>query len=136
MEEYKKSYKGFGIWLTSLVIVTFGLPFTPWENVKDFLLLMNNVINIWVLLLVFIIYKTEQIYWYSGLTFEKAKRAGSDARRRYAWEHVKRFGIWTLGYIIFSLVSGMLYLPWGIDFTIEVIGIMAVAISTIWIKLE
>lgn len=48
---------------------------------------------------------------------------------------MKRFGYFALAFLIYSIISIMIGIPYGIDITVAVVGIVAVAISTIKIKL-
>ena len=85
--ELKKSYKG--IWFLILLMIVFiiGICFLPEEIMTAGLI--TRIIDIftaaWIALLTFIVYKTEYIYWYNGVTYEDAVKAGSERRKAYAY---------------------------------------------------
>lgn len=133
--ELKKSYKGFIYWLIGFVVATFGCAFFPMSDGSLATRVVLNVTALAVAILAFIIYKTEFVYWYNGVSYEAAVKAGSQRRKTYGWEHFKRFGIFAGGYLIFSVVAhGCGWSLWW-DILIATVGLVAVAVSTIWIKL-
>lgn len=134
-KEYKKSYKGLIIMLLIFFVLGCVIGSFPVKNEKILSLMIMNFTTIWMTILTWIIYKTESIYWYSGLSFEEAKRASSDDRQEYAIRHFKRFAIFALIYALYSVITYFLNFPIILDFIIGAIGIIIVAISTIKIKL-
>ena len=135
MKEYKKSYFGFWVWLLLFCVLTFGVCLIPKIKIQIIIAFVDNIMTIGCFVLSFIIYKTEYIYWYNGTSFEEAKEAGSDRRKRFALAHMKRFGYFALGFFIYSVVSIFVGIPYGIDIAIVSVGIVLTAISTINIKL-
>ena len=135
MEEYKKSYKGFVLWLIGFCIAYFPCIFLPDTTVQILVAVLDNIMTVGCFVLTFIIYKTEYVYWYNGTSYEEAKAAGSERRKQFALEHMKRFGYFALAFLIYSIISIIIGVPYGIDITVAVVGIVAVAISTIKIKL-
>ena len=96
MEEYKKSYKGFVAMLLVFVVLLFAIGLLPTEDVKVITLLIFNIAAIWMALLTWVIYKTEKIYWYTGLTYEDAVKVSSESRKEYALRHFKRFAVFVV----------------------------------------
>ena len=86
-------------------------------------------------LLTWIIYKNEKIYWYTGLSYEDARKAGSEQRKEYAMKHFKRFGIFAGIYLVYSIIALLFDIPIGVSITIVLIGLVGVALSTMNIKL-
>lgn len=135
MKEYKKSYFGFWVWLLLFCVLTFGVCLIPKIKIQIIIAFVDNIMTIGCFVLSFIIYKTEYIYWYNGTSFEEAKEAGSDRRKRFALAHMKHFGYFALGFLIYSVISIFVGIPYGIDIAIVSVGIVLTAISTINIKL-
>ena len=133
--ELKKSYKGFIIWMLGFCAVCFILPFYPVKDTGVLLRIIDNICTIGIALLAFIIYKTEYVYWYNGTTYEEAVKAGSERRKAFAWQHLKRFGLFALVFLVFSVMMQVMNMTYWIDIIVAVIGLVAVAISTINIKL-
>ncbi len=131
----KKSYTGFILWLMIFVAATLGISLLP---TADWQLLMRLIILLmaWgIAALAFIIWRTEQVYWYNGVSYEEAEAAGAERRRAYAWRHLKVFGIYALGISVFVWVMQMLGASAWIDFTIGTIGLIVAGCCTIPIKL-
>lgn len=134
-KNYKKSYKGLVIFLVSHFSLLIGAGvLSVW---KDFLplVLVANIITIGMTLLMYIIYKTENIYWMNGVEYEQALLAGSKRRKAFALKHLNRIGRATiLGMIITS--AGLLF-DWSQFITSPIIFIcfIVACISTVNIEL-
>ncbi|MGN0514899.1 MAG: hypothetical protein ACI4GD_11525 [Lachnospiraceae bacterium] len=133
--EYKKSYKGFVIWMVLFIICMFACAFVPTEDGNLITLLIDNIMTIGMALLTWLIYKNEKIYWYTGLSYEDAKKAGSEQRKEYAMKHFKRFGIFAGIYLVYSIIALLFDIPIGVSITIVLIGLVGAALSTMNIKL-
>ncbi|MGN0318518.1 MAG: hypothetical protein ACI4E1_11370 [Lachnospira sp.] len=133
--EYKKSYLGFVLWMIAFIAVDIGSGFIKLPTVHMTVALFDNIMIVGIFVLSFIIYKTEAVYWYNGTEYEDARDAGSERRKKFALEHMKRFGCFAAGFLIYSIASLLLDIPYGFDIIVAVIGIVAAAISTINIKL-
>ena len=92
MKEYKKSYVGFWAWMLLFCIAEIGVCFIPEKNVQIVIALVDNIMVIGCFTLTFIVYLTESVYWYNGISYEEAKEAGSERRKKFALVHMKRFG--------------------------------------------
>ncbi|MGN0408600.1 MAG: hypothetical protein ACI4EJ_10085 [Bacteroides sp.] len=134
-KEYKKSYKGFVGLMILFVALMFLLPFIPNADAKVITIILLNFMNLWMALLTWVIYKTQKIYWYTGLTYEEAKKADPDSRKRYAMRHFKRFAGLAAVFALYSVISYFFKVPLAADILLGTIGLVAVAISTINIKL-
>lgn len=131
----KKSYTGFILWLMIFVAAMLCVSLIPTE---DWQLLMRLIILLmaWgIAALAFIIWRTEQVYWYNGITYEEAEAAGSERRKDYAWRHLKVFGIYALSISVFVWVIQMLGASAWIDFTIGTVGLIVAGCCTMPIKL-
>lgn len=135
--ELRKSYKGFVIWIVAFCVISIGIPCLVGDNVDEgiILRLIGNICTISLAVLAFVIYKTEYVYWYTGISFEEALKAGSERRKKYAWKHLVRFGSFALIILGISVVSRFLHLNCWFDFTILCVGLIVTAVSTIPLKL-
>lgn len=133
--ELKKSYKGFLLWMLVFVVTMLGCAFLPIENGAVLTRIVMNVCVLNIALLAFIIYKTEHVYWYNGTEYKQAVEAGSERRKKFAKKHLKRFGIFALLYLVYSVVAQLIQVPYGVDIAVATAGMVVVAISTIKFKL-
>ena len=83
----------------------------------------------------YIIYVTENIYWINGLEYEKALLAGSERRKKFALQHLKRMGAATIFGLVLSGVSFIFGWNLWITYIVVVIIFVGVTISTINIEL-
>ena len=70
-----------------------------------------------------------------GISYEEAKEAGSERRKKFALVHMKRFGYFALAFFLYNVVSVLVGVPYGVDITIACVGLIIVAFSTMKIKL-
>ncbi len=133
--ELKKSYKGFAAWMTAFMAVSFGIAFVPVKDAGILLRLVMNVCILSVALLAFIIYKTGYVYWYNGISYEDAVKAGQERRKVYAWKHVRCFGGFALVFLVFSIIAQVCHISYWWDIVLGTVGIVGVAISTVRYKL-
>lgn len=136
MKPYTKSYKGFILWFAVFLILIFSIPFVPTENANLPTLLVMNLISVSMAVLTWIVWKNERIYWYNGIEFEQAKKATSVQRKRYALRHAKRFTWYAVATFAYSILAYRLNFPIAFSITVETVGIVAVAFSTLKIKLD
>ncbi len=130
----KKSYTLFIVWTVLFCAVETGICFLPVSNDLMLRLVMNTT-SISIALLTLLIYLTGNVYWYNGVSFQDAVAAGAARRRNYALKHLIRFGAFALIYLLFSVVAQILHVNFWVDFAVFMVGIMAVAFSTIRIRL-
>lgn len=133
--ELKKSYKGFVIWLLIFVATMFGSAFLPISSASILTRVVMNVCVFNIVLLAFIIYKTEYVYWYNGTEYKQAVEAGSERRKEFAWKHLKQFGIFAPIYLAFSVVAQLMHIPSGVDVVVATVGLIITAFSTTRIQL-
>lgn len=134
-KDYKKSYKGLIIYLMAFfaVLIIVGI-LSVWKNFMPALIIVNTM-TVGITGLMYVIYKTENVYWINGIDYEKALLASSERRKDFALRHLKRMG----KAAIFGLViSGMsLIFEWNswIVYVIVIITFIGSAISTMNFKL-
>ena len=132
---YKKSYKGFVIGLFAYLALLLGIALIPGVEAETAIRLIM-LLTVWYMAaLSFQVWRTEQIYWYNGTTFEDAEAAGSQRRKEFAWRHFRIFGRFAL--IHTAVALAVLLLGWSawIDFTVGTVGVCVAACMTIPIKL-
>ncbi|MGN0754804.1 MAG: hypothetical protein ACI4ME_10115 [Aristaeellaceae bacterium] len=131
----KKSYTGFMLWLigfAAAMLCVSLIPTADWQLMMRLIILLMG----WgIAMLAFIIWRTERVYWYNGVSYEEAEAAGAERRRAYAWRHLKVFGVYALGISVFVWVMQMLGASAWIDFTVGTIGLIVAGCCTMPIKL-
>ena len=132
--EYKKSYTGLVLWLIVFLVLCFGVLLLPVEGMA-MMRLTIQLCSLGMAALALIVYLNGQVYWYNGISYEEARDAGEERRKKYAWQHVKAFGIFAILGLLFSAVMQLMHISEWVDFVVLTIGLIAVAISTIRFKL-
>jgi len=133
--ELKKSYRGFVWWMLGFVAGMLAIAFLPLEDAGVILRVLFSFTAADVALLAYIVWRTEQVYWYNGTEYEAAVAAGSERRKAFAWRHFRIFGWYALGQVAFCLAMHLMGLPWWIDIIVFCVGLCAAAFSTIKIRL-
>ena len=133
--EYKRSYAGLIIWLILFVAATLGACFLPIEDTKLIITVVDNIMTVSIFILSLIIYLKDKAYWYTEVSFKDAEAAGFERRRRYAFRHMKRFGIGTVAFAVYSVISLLVGIPYGVDIAMAMVAVIIPAISTCWVKL-
>ncbi len=134
--EYRKSYKGLVLWLvgyTALSLAPTLLPEGTDPGIEIRLVLALTAAAVAGLMA--IIWKTESVYWINGTSFEQARDAGSDRRREFAAAHLRVFGRFALGYVVFSAIMQWRGVTWGVDLAVFCVGLIGAAIGTLKVKL-
>lgn len=131
----KKSYAGFVLGLLCYLAALMSIAFIPDADEQSVMRLVMLLMVWYMAWLSFHVWRTEQIYWYNGTTYEAAEAAGSERRRAFAWKHFCRFGLFALVQTVLSCGMYLLGGPAWIDFTVGALGLVVTACSTISIKL-
>ena len=134
--QLKKSYKGLHIFFAAFLagLVGGGVAAGLW--LPDHAMRVTvNILGMGMAILCLTVCKTEAVYWFNGTDFEQAAAAGSARRRAFALAHLRRFGIFALCLLAFSIVAALLRLPQWIDFALGAAGLAAVAVSTARLRL-
>lgn len=132
--ELKKSYKGFIIWMIFYIVVCGLITIIPVNSDLSVLIVMNGT-TLSIVILCAIIYLTESVYWYNGVSYEQALEAGSDRRKSYALKHLIRFGIFEIIFLIYSVFALFFSFAGYVHAMIVCVGLVAVAINTLKIRL-
>ena len=132
---YKKSYKGFVIGLIIYLLLLMSISLIPGLN-DQLAIRLIMLLTIWYMAaLSFQVWRTEQIYWYNGTTFEAAEAAGSERRKEFAWRHFRIFGRFALIHTAVALAMTLLGWSAWIDFTVGTVGLCVACFLTMPIKL-
>ena len=132
---YKKSYKGFVVGLIVFLALLMSLAFIPGVN-EQLAMRLIMLLTVWYMAaLSFHVWRTEQVYWYNGTSFEDAEAAGSERRKEFAWRHFRIFGMFALLMTVLSCAMQLLGWSAWIDFTVGTVGICVACFMTIPIKL-
>ncbi len=131
----KKSYAGFVGWLLAFVAGMLTLCFLPWQDEQMLIRLMMLLMAWYMAGLAFHVWRTEQIYWYNGTSYEEAEAAGRERRKAFAWQHFRLFGLFALLQTVVCCAMMLLgWSPW-IDFTFATVGLIVTVFRTVPIKL-
>ena len=137
-ENYKKSYRGFVLWLVLFFAVhIFGaepLMSMVEENYSVYASL--SVTLLFLDALTYIIYKTEYIYWYNGMSYDTARKASSGARKEYAYRHLIKFVYASIMWFVYGILKSLTGIKLWVDIIIFCALIIGAALSTMGIKLS
>ena len=139
MDYQKKSYKLFILWIIFLyTLLMFGGYYLAkiFPDITDANLVNVEMmlINIALLILIYMIYRTESIYWINGMSYKEAKSMSSEKRKKYAWEHLIIFFQGTIISILYCIFSYFIKVPMPLDIIILTFIIIISAFRTIPIK--
>lgn len=130
----KKTYGAFIAWLIAFTIIMLALPFL-FTKPATFVRLLCIETVLALLLLTYMVYRTETVYWYTGVSFEAAVQAGQSRRKAYALAYLKRFALSGAVYLLYAAVAVFLGLPWWLDLVVCFVAEVGAAVSTLHIKL-
>lgn len=136
-KDYKKTYKPFIAWLVLFTLITMSTSLFKSLAKKQVvaIILFLTVVSLYLLMLM--IYKGEYVYWITGgPSYEEAKAAGSEKRKKFAGSHLKIFTKISFFSIIYILVSSLLDLPIYLDIIVVTMAIIIGAFRTIGIKFD
>lgn len=131
----KKSYKGFMIWMICFLVCCFGSAFLGIDDAALLTRVIMNVMTLSMAVLTYMIYRNGYIYWYTGITYEEAAAVSPERRKEYAYKHWKLFGIFAVAYLVFTILMHLLQMGFWVDIVVCTIGLIVVAVRTIWYKL-
>ena len=89
----KHSYKPLIYWSLALLLITWGTAFLPAEDYVLITAIVDNEITILIALLMYLMYKSQRVYWLSGTSYEEAVAAGSERRMSFRRAHLKIFTV-------------------------------------------
>ena len=136
METYEKSYKGLVFFLIGYMAAMFLPIFLPIDDYRLITRIVLNICSGGIVVLCWMMYRNERIYWINGISFEQAKRATSDQRKEYALWYLQHFGNAALIFLIFSIAAQYLHLSIVLDTLVVTALLVVVAVKSIKVKLE
>lgn len=136
METYEKSYKGLVFFIIGYMIAMFLPIFLPFEDSALLTRIVLNIATIGIVLLCWMMYRNERIYWINGISFERARRATSDQRKEYALWYLRHFGNAALIFLVFSIPAQYFHLSIALDTIVMLVLLIAVAFKSIKVKPE
>ena len=137
MNEYRKTYRPFIVWIPLLCAVLLAAAILPAPFVSGETQTRITVIATLVMLdvLMLIIYRGEYVYWINGgPSFEQARDSGSAARKAYALAHLKPFLWATLISAALMAASALMNWPVWTDALGACAVLVIAALSTTRIK--
>ena len=132
---YKKSYKGFVWWLIAFLAGMAAICCLPVKDEAVLIRLIMLLMSWYMAALALYVWRTEQIYWYNGTSFEDAEAAGSERRKEFAWRHFLIFGRFALLMTAVSCATSLLGWSYWIDFAFGTVGLTVACFCTMPIKL-
>ena len=135
MDVYRKSYTAFVIWMVVFIAVLLMICFLPADDPALIMRLLVVLCTAGMAQLSWMIWRTERVYWYNGITFEDAEKAGSERRKEYALRHFRLFGRYAVITLAVAIGAHLLHIPWWIDFTVVMVGLVAAAFRTLGYRL-
>jgi|GEM_PF-7010358 len=137
----KKSYKPLFIWF--LLLASFAILYNFVLNTlsialssKATSLLWLCFVNLMLVSLFLIIYKTERVYYINYVTYKEALEASGEERKAFAYKHLVIFGRAAAMYWVYSAISLILTFPLALDIGVFLVIIIVSAIRTISIRLN
>ena len=94
-----------------------------------------NITSVSIVILLYVIFRTEKIFWFSGMTYEEAVQAGSLRRKTFAFRHLRVYGIFTVVFLLFSVIMQLFHISIWVDTVVFTAGLLFVAFFTMRIKL-
>ena len=123
----KKSYLGLVIWLITYTALMTAGGFLPLG--ADLLIRVFMVFTtVSLVILMAMMYFMDTVYWLNGVSFEQALEAGVERRKRYAFLHIRLFGIFAIAYTLYSIVAYVLHFTWVIDIIVFTAATIVVSI--------
>ena len=130
----KKSYKGLILWL-----IIYLLGFVPFMTITDGNIAVKLVMwytSVMITVLMIIIRNTDSVYWINSVNFKDAEKAGYEKRMEFAQAHIDKFSKHTVFFTIYAVIAYFLGFGALIDTIVFTISLVAVAFSTINIRLK
>lgn len=131
----KKSYTGLIIWLIIVLAVIISLCNIPFKNPAVMMRLLFTFTATALAVLMFMIYKTDKLYWFNTVSYEDIVNAGYERRQWYAWKVFKRFALFAIVCFVLSLLLHLFGGPFWIDIIVFTVGLVAVAINVTTIRI-
>lgn len=134
--EFQKRYQQLTLFLLCFFAVLIFATVGAELLVSGFSLRVSvTVVALGMALLTVVVEKTQCVHWYNGVSFEEARDAGSERRLQFAAAYRRRFVFFALLMLSLSVLFTLLSVSSWVDFSVGFVGLCAVAISTVNLKL-
>lgn len=140
MDYEKPTYRMFVVWLAAFFAVTGGVAaffvrLAP--GVSDGVVTKVLLLAVMAMLdlLLYYIYRTGRVYWFTGLTYKQAAEAGGDRRRAYARAHLRRFLLASAVFVAYCAAGFALRTGVLLDTIVFLVLLLVAVFSTMRIKL-
>ncbi len=124
----KKSYKGLFIWLLCYLLLMVLIIFLPIDDASVSTRIMFLMTNAMIVILMYIIYRTGNIYWFTTFSYEDAQKYDAETKKNYAKKvyllFAKYFGI----YLIFTILMQIFSISYWIDIVVFCISLATVCV--------
>ena len=130
----KKSYKGLVLWM-----IVYLLGFVPMFGIDDGAVVTRLTLwytSVMITVLMLIIRNTDSVYWINGVDFKTAEKAGYEKRMEFAQAHLDKFSKHTVFFTIYAVTGYLLGFGALLDTVVFTVSLVAVAFSTINIRLK
>ncbi|MDY3619278.1 hypothetical protein [Agathobaculum sp.] len=140
MDYEKPTYRMFFVWIAAFLAVMAGGTavcshwpdtFSGGAAIKLILLLCLLML----LALFYYIYRTGRVYWFNGVTYKEAAKAGGERRHAYAWAHLRVFLLAGAVFAVYCAAGAALHTGAMLDTAVFLVVLLTAAFSTLRIKL-
>ncbi|MEG2038991.1 MAG: hypothetical protein RRZ73_04605 [Oscillospiraceae bacterium] len=133
----KQSYKLFVAWLAGFCVLVMLPALIPEKYISEDIIgkIVLAISMLAVLLLFYIVYKTERVYWINGTSYKDAAAATSEQRKAFAMKHLKMFCTATIIYLIYTVIAYAVKTNLLLDSMVFSAVTIIAAVKTISIKL-
>ena len=97
----KKSYKSLFLIVLIFIVGGVGIVLLP-VNESMMVRIIFNYMDLFCVILLNVVYKTERVYWITGITYEEALEAGSERRNDMRMSFTR---FWILFYRVFNFIG-------------------------------
>jgi len=123
-----KNYKGIFIWLLCYLLLMVLIIFLPIDNAAILTRLMFLMTNAMIVILMYIIYRTGNIYWFTTFSYEDAQKYDEQTKKNYAKKVYILFLKYFVVYLLFTILMQILSMPYWIDIVVFCVSLAAVCI--------
>ena len=123
-----KNYKGVFIWTLCYLLLMVLIIFLPIDNAAISTRLIFLMTNALIVILMYIIYRTGNIYWFTTFSYEDAQKYDEQTKKNYAKKVYILFLKYFVVYLLFTVLMQILSMPYWIDIVVFCISLTAVCI--------
>lgn len=134
-----KSYKLFLVWLLAVVVIAVTVVLILDSFVPDIAgnvmsKIITEMIAFALSALMMIIYFSDKIYWFNGMSYEEASSMSKEKRRLYAQKHMRLFHVAFIIITVYNIIGVIGGSPVEADYFVALLAIVISALRSILIK--